>query len=436
MIVERKNRYLWIYLKDKNIGKDEKVNKFTIRTHNEPDILEVLEVLNRFSTEKLEISKIRIWKTKTLIPKAEWKGLPEAKYDTSLLNRRKIVLNCRDSEMREIISEITKIIPHHLCLQHKCIWYKSNGDESHIGVAFKDEGETRDPKYPIFIISKGRYKTRLTATYLDRIKVPYKMVVEESELELYKSHGQNPETLLVMPDAWKREQIEKGYGGGIPVRNFVHHYARYVLNSGRHWLLDDNIRDYARFYNSKRIKCYSKAVFTAVEDYVDRFTNLHYIGHNYQSFVIHEFERPVAFNVKCYSSLLIHNELNDYLGCSDLWRGVYNEDVDLTLRSLKAGFPTMNSNIFCAHKMPTMTNKGGNTSTIYAVPDAHKLKVESLIKQHPDCVEAKERFVGKKTRRIHHVVNYRPWKHLKPIPKPGLVIPDEPNEYGMVLTKN
>ena len=82
-----------------------------------------------------------------------------------------------------------------------------------------------------------------------------------------------------------------------------------------------------------------------------------------------------------------------------------------------------------------MSAKGGNTTTIYAVEDAHQKKVDSLIKQHPDVVQAKMRFIGKKTKRIHHVVNYRPFKDIKLIPIPDLIVPETPNEYGMKLIK-
>jgi len=38
-----------------------------------------------------------------------------------------------------------------------------------------------NPKYPVYIVSKGRWKTRLTSKALDRINVPYYIVVEAHE---------------------------------------------------------------------------------------------------------------------------------------------------------------------------------------------------------------------------------------------------------------
>ena len=44
-----------------------------------------------------------------------------------------------------------------------------------------------NPKYPIYIVSKGRWKTRLTSKALERINVPYYIVVEAHEREEYAS---------------------------------------------------------------------------------------------------------------------------------------------------------------------------------------------------------------------------------------------------------
>ena len=44
------------------------------------------------------------------------------------------------------------------------------------------------PKYPIYIISKGRFENglRLTQELLERLGVPYRMVVEDSEFDVVR----------------------------------------------------------------------------------------------------------------------------------------------------------------------------------------------------------------------------------------------------------
>ena len=45
-----------------------------------------------------------------------------------------------------------------------------------------------NPRYPIYIVSKGRWEQRLTANALNLMKVPFKMVVEKHEYDNYKKY--------------------------------------------------------------------------------------------------------------------------------------------------------------------------------------------------------------------------------------------------------
>jgi len=42
-----------------------------------------------------------------------------------------------------------------------------------------------NPRYPIFIVSKGRWDNMLTARALDEMSVPYQLIVEGSERDQY-----------------------------------------------------------------------------------------------------------------------------------------------------------------------------------------------------------------------------------------------------------
>jgi len=89
---------------------------------------------------------------------------------------------------------------------------------------------------------------------------------------------------------------------------------------------------------------------------------------------------------------------------------------------------------FLANKMATMTVKGGNTESLYLLngqADGRLLMAQSLQQQHPDVVK-----ITRKWNRWQHEVNYKPFKANRFRLRPGVVIPDEPNNYGMVLTKN
>ena len=61
-----------------------------------------------------------------------------------------------------------------------------------------------NPRYPVYIISKGRWKTPLTARALEKAGVPYRMVIEEQEWDDYaKAVGE--ERLLILPKKYLEE---------------------------------------------------------------------------------------------------------------------------------------------------------------------------------------------------------------------------------------
>ena len=135
--------------------------------------------------------------------------------------------------------------------------------------------------------------------------------------------------------------------------------------------------------------------------------------------------KPITINTRVYSCILLANDTKQR------WRGRYNEDTDLSLRFLKTGLCTILFNAFLAEKAVTMTMKGGNTESLYLLGekvDGRLLMAQSLSQQHPDVVQIKRRW-----NRWQHVVDYRPFKHNKLIRKPGIVIPDGTNEFGMKL---
>jgi hypothetical protein len=58
------------------------------------------------------------------------------------------------------------------------------------------------PQFPIYIPSKGRWKPRMTMKALDKINVPYRVVVEEQEFNQY-AETVGREKLLVLDKAYQ-----------------------------------------------------------------------------------------------------------------------------------------------------------------------------------------------------------------------------------------
>jgi hypothetical protein len=267
------------------------------------------------------------------------------------------------------------------------------------------------PCYPVYVVSKGRWDRRLTIRALEKMFVPYRVVVEPQEYEEYAAHV-DTSNILTLPF--------NNAGSSVPARNWIWEHA---IGEGheRHWILDDNIEAFNRLNRNMKPVVETGAIFRAAEDFVDRYDNVALAGFNYYSFCkATERVPPYYLNTRIYSCILIDNTLKMR------WRGRYNEDTDLSLRVLKVGLCTILFNAFLAGKVCTMRMKGGNTDELYK-GDGRKKMAESLAEQHPDVAKVVWRF-----KRWHHLVNYKPFKKNKLIKRAADIKPGV-NNYGMVL---
>jgi TET-associated glycosyltransferase-like protein len=271
-----------------------------------------------------------------------------------------------------------------------------------------------NPSYPIYIVSKGRSESRLTAKALERMVIPYRIVVEPQEYAQY-ARVIDPAKILKLPFS------NLGFGS-IPARNWI---WRHAVDSGaaKHWVLDDNISGFWRLNRNAKIPVRTGAFFRAMEDFVDRYENVALAGPQYFMFASARVKHPpFILNTRIYSCILVKNDLRFR------WRGRYNEDTDLSIRVLKDGWATILFNAFLACKIPTMRMKGGNAE-LYA-GDGRLRMAQSLRDQHPDVVR-----ITRKWNRWQHAVDYRRFKGNRLIPKPGVAIPEGTNDVGMRLKK-
>jgi len=280
------------------------------------------------------------------------------------------------------------------------------------------------PKYPIYVVSKGRWNSRLTIKALESIDVEYKVIVEQEEYENYATVISR-ENILILPkrfldtyDTCDDLGSDKSKGPGA-ARNFAWEHSL-LYGHKRHWVMDDNIASFNRLNRNLMVKVTSGAIFRAAEDFVDRYSNCYISGFNYDFFAkAKEKLPPYVMNTRIYSCLLIQNDI------PYRWRGRYNEDTDLSLNVLKDGNCTIQFNAFLQEKATTQTLQGGNTEAFYA-KEGTLPKSQMIEKLHPDVAKVVWKF-----NRWHHYVDYRPFKANKLIkiaePKEGI------NNYGMIL---
>lgn len=274
-----------------------------------------------------------------------------------------------------------------------------------------------NPQYPIYIISKGRWESRLTALSLEEMQVPYHIVIEPQEYDNYAAVI-DPKKILTLPFSNLGQ-------GSIPARNWVWEHAL-ELGAQYHWILDDNIRGFYRLNRNMKMPVVSGTIFKCAEDFVNRYDNVAQAGFQYYMFAVRRADYRPAFslNTRIYSCILLRNDL------PYRWRGRYNEDTDLSLQILKDGHCTILFNAFLANKVATMTMKGGNTDELYK-DDGRLQMAQALVEQHPDVTAIVEKWG-----RYQHHVDYSKFRTNKLVKKAGITVERGIDEYGMIIQKN
>lgn len=275
-------------------------------------------------------------------------------------------------------------------------------------IAVDYDNKVRQPRYPIYVISKGRsYLVDGTSGVLTKFGIKHYVVVEPDEVEAYQKTIANEYATILPMDMKYIDTYDRGeclgddtiVGPGAK-RNFVWDHAT-ASGAKWHWVLDDNAYYMkVRFFN---YRFYSKTAnfMCAVEDYVDMFKNIGQAGIDYNFFYPDNIKDvPYIQNTRCFSFILNNNFITDKNGKPYRWAGRYSEDVDLSLRILKDGWCTTDFRICLMQKAKTQTCAGGCNGEIYA-KEGTLNKSLFIAHRHPDCCR-----VVKKYGRDHHYVDY------------------------------
>tara|TARA_R110002050_G_scaffold12524_5_gene41051 strand:- start:3185 stop:4015 length:831 start_codon:yes stop_codon:yes gene_type:complete len=269
-----------------------------------------------------------------------------------------------------------------------------------------------NPKYPIYIPSKSRFDSRLTSKALEKLNIPYKIVIEKEEFNDYAKHI-DKDKILVLPLSSQ---------GLVYSRNWIREHS-IELGYKRHWQLDDNIQDFYRLNRSKRLHIDDGTIFRCAEDFSDRYKNVALSGFNYMGLCVpNKRTKPYLLNGRIYSITLCNNEMGYK------WELAYNDDTDISLRVFKDGNCTILFNAFLADKAATMTVKGGLTENYTS--NGRKETSKMLVDRHPDVCK-----LVYKWDRWHHHVNYKPFRKNKLIKVDNYdeIVKDGVDNYGMVL---
>tara|TARA_R100000951_G_scaffold100237_1_gene90977 strand:- start:2289 stop:3137 length:849 start_codon:yes stop_codon:yes gene_type:complete len=277
-------------------------------------------------------------------------------------------------------------------------------------------------KYPIYIVSKGRWENPVTAKRFIKDGLDFKVLVEPQEYDNY-CNSLGEKYILKLP-------FSNLGVGSYPARNYGWEHS---IQNGhkRHWMFDDNIYKFRRVLKGKKIPCNAGIAIKVAEDFTDRYLNIGISGFNYSTFVVRgsSDDKPFRLNTHVYSAMLMSNEM------PFRWRLKYNEDVDLCLQALHNKLCTVLFSAFTVDKVSTVAKmKGGNQTELYKDNAFEKkvLKSKSLQEVWPQYAETKMRYG-----RPHHWVSWKKyfkhplirspffdWESLKKV-----------NEYGMKKVK-
>lgn len=245
-------------------------------------------------------------------------------------------------------------------------------------------------KYPVYIISKGRYETTYTADSFEKSKVNYLIAVEPQEYEQYcKKLGS--EKVLKLPFS------NLGLGS-YPARNYCWEHAK-AQGYKYHWLFDDNIMGIAVWKNGKKQDV--SDIHEAL-NFVEKHAlsnDIDISGFEYRYFVSKTPKKAFKTNCHVYSALLIKN------GLPYRWRLKYNEDIDLCLQVLHNGGKTSSCVYYMSNKITTARKlKGGNQSELYKgnAPIKNLLKAKMLESVWPQYTKTVIRFG-----RHHHLIDWK-----------------------------
>ena len=186
--------------------------------------------------------------------------------------------------------------------------------------------------------------------------------------------------------------------------------------------MDDNVYGFLRLIHNNKVPYGDGTPMRCMENFAPRYTNVAMVGPNYDKFAIRR-ERmpPYVANTRIYSCNLIRNDVPFRR------RGRYNEDTDLSLRMLKAGWCTVQFNAFLQRKLCMQTISGGNADEFYA-REGTLPKSQMLVRLHPDVTRLVWKFS-----RWHHQIDYRPFRKLRLIRRADIVIGSGSDNYGLQL---
>lgn len=245
-------------------------------------------------------------------------------------------------------------------------------------------------KYPIYIPSKNRAETSLTANIFKNEGIDFKIVIEPQDLNNYLNYW-NKDYLLVMQE----NNMGMSYARRFCKAHSTNNKHLY------HWQFDDNIKGFKERINNKNINISPLVAILKIEAFINRYKNIGQAGFRHILYAW-TMKTEYSLNQQCVSAVLTNNQ--NFL----MWRDHVIEDTDYSLQLLTAGYCTINFNKLIMDKLPSTKLQGGYTE-IYANGGKYKLQ-KKLMEYWPNIFK-----INIKNGRSH-IKPSRIWSSFKQTP--------------------
>jgi hypothetical protein len=141
-----------------------------------------------------------------------------------LVNINGITFETKRIKYSKSVEEFSKLLNQNITEKTLSIWHPRYDREKPSNFLYTKGGQ--ETKYPFYIISKGRWDRGTTRKAFEKLGIPYKIIVEQEELDKYAQFV-DPSNLLMLPkkylsnyDTFSKLGEENGPGPGA-ARNFA-----------------------------------------------------------------------------------------------------------------------------------------------------------------------------------------------------------------------
>ena len=146
------------------------MKKITVHTPTIKELDEFSEkTFNLFLKSGVSVGEIKYLKEYNIFNGIDWDGMPSFTFNDQIFESPSIEIKYKIGS-KNFVNELSKLIGQLVSTSTTYIWYPKRLDVLNTAHLRYITAEVYTPRYPIYIISKGRSETRYTSKFLEKCK--------------------------------------------------------------------------------------------------------------------------------------------------------------------------------------------------------------------------------------------------------------------------